>query len=85
MAALSNYDHNPLPCACGRAKEKVNEKTCNDCMDLWGILDKCALEDGKAEVSVFGVCPFSLKEFHPRPSGKVWLGAGAGAANKLLN
>ena len=53
MAALSNSDQKPLPCACGHAKEKVNEKTCNDCMDLWGILDKCALEDGKAEVNVF--------------------------------
>ena len=79
MAALSNL------CVCGHAKEKVNEKTCNDCMTLWGILDECALTDGKVEVSVFGVCPFSLKEFQPRPSGKVSLGAGAGAANKLLN
>ena len=83
-AALSDSDHNPL-CACGRAKENVNEKTCNDCMDLWGILDKCAQQDDMVKVSVFGVCPFSLKEFQPRPSGKVWLGAGAGAANKLLN
>ena len=79
MAAL------PIFCACGREKEKVSEKTCNDCMDLWGMLDKCALEDGEVEVSVFGVGPCSLKEFQPRPSGKVWLGAGAGAANKLLN
>ena len=85
MAALSNSDQKPLLCACGHAKEKVNEKTCNDCMTLWGILDECALTDGKVEVSVFGVCPFSLKEFQPRPSGKLWIGAGAGAANKLLN
>ena len=52
MAALSNL------CVCGHAKEKVNEKTCNDCMDLWGILDKCAQQDDMVKVSVFGVCPF---------------------------
>ena len=78
MAALSNSDQKPLPCACGRAKENVNEKTCNDCMDLWGILDKCALEAGKAEVSVFGVCPFPLSNFSPGLQVKYGLGLGWG-------
>ena len=78
MAALSNSDQKPLPCACGRAKENVNEKTCNDCMDLWGILDKCALEDGKAEVSVFGVCPFPLRNFSPGLQVNYGLGRGRG-------
>ena len=73
MAALSNF------CACGREKEKVSEKTCNDCMDLWGMLDKCALEDGQVEVSVFGVVPCSLlRNFSPGLQVKYRLGLGRG-------